>query len=280
MNASAERVVLITGASSGIGKACAEHLHRRGYRVYGTSRHAPLASPARSTARSETFTMIRMDVTSDESVTYGINCVVEREGRLDVVVNNAGYGLAGAVEETLLEEGRAQMETNFFGVMRVCQAALPVMRRSGGGHLINMSSLAGLLGVPFQGLYAASKFALEGFTEALRAEVRPFGIRVVLIEPGDFHTDFTKNREKVPTDLHQTPYSTRFAQALEVMQVDETQGPTPERIAALVERVINSPSPRLRYPIGRAIDVWTARMKHALPSWLVERMVMGHYRVL
>jgi NAD(P)-dependent dehydrogenase (short-subunit alcohol dehydrogenase family) len=189
--------VLITGASSGIGKACAEYLFMRRCRVYGTSRRTPHVEP-RSTPPEAVplFQTIPLDITSDESVEKAVSLVLESEGRIDAVVNNAGFGLAGAVESTSIAEAREQFETNFFGTMRVCRAVLPAMRRQGHGHILNVSSVAGQIGIPFQGIYSATKFAVEGLTEALRLEVAPFGIRVVLIEPGDFHTGFTANRRR------------------------------------------------------------------------------------
>src|SRR5262249_245829 len=130
----------------------------------------------------------------DDSVTAGVRSVVEKAGRIDAVVNNAGWGLMGAVEDTAIDEAKAQLETNFFGVLRVCRAVLPHMRRQGGGHVVNISSLGGIVGLPFSGLYSASKFALEGVSESLRLETWRFGVRVVLIEPGDFRSNFTQAR--------------------------------------------------------------------------------------
>ncbi len=282
MEVKSQRVVLITGASSGIGKACACHLSGKGYRVYGTSRRASWPSDAsmEKTEQPGTFQLIPMDVTSDESVKQGVQWILEREGRLDVVVNNAGYGLAAAVEDTELEESKAQMETNFFGVVRVCRIVLPIMRRQGGGYLVSISSIGGLIGMPFQGLYSASKFAIEGLIESLRAEVKPYGIRVVLIEPGDFHTGFTANRRKTRSAQLGTVYTTRFAKALGVMEADETHGPSPEQIGYLLERIITKKSPRLRYMIGPVSEKLVVGLKKILPSRLFEWAIMMYYQRL
>jgi len=181
------RVVLVTGASSGIGRACAAHLASRGYRVFGAQRSAPdSAGP---------IEMLRMDVNDDASVHAATSYILKTAGRIDALVNNAGYALMGSVEDTSIEEARAQMETNFFGALRVIRAVLPAMRQQGSGYIINISSLAGVLGLPFSGLYSASKFALEGMTESLRLEVRGFGIKTVLIEPGDFSTQLPAKRQ-------------------------------------------------------------------------------------
>jgi NAD(P)-dependent dehydrogenase (short-subunit alcohol dehydrogenase family) len=171
------RVVLVTGASSGIGLSCAAHLAERGFRVYGTSRR-PAAGP------ESRVTMLTADVTDDHSVEHLVGTVLDREQRLDIVVNNAGMALAGPVEKTSIEEAKRQLEVNFFGAFRVCCAALPAMRSQRSGYIVNIGSIGGLVALPYQAMYSASKFALEGLSESLRMEVRPFGVRVVIIEPG------------------------------------------------------------------------------------------------
>ena len=188
LNLDARKVILITGASSGIGNACAQHLASRGYRVYGTCRSLD------GQRLHENIQMLSMNVDDDLSVDNAVARLLQESGRLDGVVNNAGFALMGSVEDTSIDEARAQMETNFFGVLRVCRSVLPVMRKQGSGYIINISSLAGVLGLPFSGLYSASKFALEGMTESLRLELRSFGVCVVLIEPGDFNTQLPANR--------------------------------------------------------------------------------------
>ncbi len=181
------RVVLVTGASSGIGRACAEFLAGRGYRVYGGSRRLVAGSVVES---------ISMDVGDDASVHAAVSTILAREGRIDILVNNAGIAIAGAVEDTSVEEARDQFDVNFFGVLRVCRAVLPAMREQGAGYIVNIGSIGGLIAIPFQGFYSASKFALEGLSESLRLEVRQFGVHVVLIEPGDHRTGLTDNRRR------------------------------------------------------------------------------------
>ena len=265
-------VVLITGSSSGIGKACAEHLHQRGYRVYSTSRRAPRFPDglAAVTDQSGICHLIPMDVTSDESVEQGIQWILTQERRIDVVVNNAGYGLAGAMEDTQLEEAKAQLETNFFGVVRLCRAVLPVMREQGGGFIVNISSIGGFVGIPFQGFYSASKFALGGMTESLRIEVKPYGIKVVLIEPGDFNTNLTINRHKAKASELGSVYLSKFTKALGGMDADEMNGPSPEQIGVLLERIITTMSPQLRYVIGSASERLTNGLKKFMPPGIFE----------
>jgi NAD(P)-dependent dehydrogenase (short-subunit alcohol dehydrogenase family) len=281
MDGKTPRVVLITGASSGIGKACAIHLSGKGYRVYGTSRsvRALPGTPSHETGRSAAFEMIPMDVNSEESVERAVEFIVKREKRLDVLVNCAGYGLAGAAEDTGAEEAHDQVETNFFGVFRLCRNVLPIMRRQRGGYIVNISSIGGLIGIPFQSLYSASKFALEGFTEALRTEVHQFGIRVVLIEPGDFRTGFTAHRSKAVASEENPVYKELFAKALGVMEADEMNGPTPEKIGPLLERIITTRSPKPRYRIGPASERLAVELKKVMPARLFEWAIMKYYRL-
>ena len=178
-----EKITLVTGASTGIGRATAALLARRGYRVFGTSRK-PQESPG------PYFRMLVLDVRSDESVRACVEQVLAEAGRIDLLVNNAGYAHVDPLEETSLAEARAVFETNFFGLVRVTNAVLPSMRGRRQGRIINLSSIAGLAGVPGEGFYSATKFAVEGYSEALRYEVEPLGIRVILVEPGLFKTAF------------------------------------------------------------------------------------------
>jgi len=268
------RVVLITGASSGIGKACAERLASEGDRVYGASRNP------KEEASVPGLQMIAMDVNYDESVAAAIERLVQAEGRIDVVVNNAGFGIAGAVEDTSIEEAKALFETNFFGMLRVCRAVLPVMRSAQHGTIVNISSLGGRIGLPYQGLYSATKFAVEGMSEALRMEVRQFGIRVMMIEPGDFRTGFTKNRRYVAAAGQDSAYGGSFERTIKVAEKDEQTGSSPERIARLIVRILRKPSPRVRYSVGGMSQRGAAVLKQVLPSRVFEWALMKYYQVM
>jgi NAD(P)-dependent dehydrogenase (short-subunit alcohol dehydrogenase family) len=245
MSVDTRKVILITGASSGIGKCCAEHLAGRGWRVFGTQRRPP------DPPRQSTMEMVAMDVDNDQSVEQGVAAVLAAAGRIDAVVNNAGVSLMGAVEDTSVEEAKAQLETNFFGAMRVCRAVLPIMRRQRAGHIVNISSLAGIVGVPFSGLYSASKFALEGMSEAMRLETRPFGIRVAVIQPGDYRSDMTQRRRVAAASQTNEAYATISRHFKEKQDRDEANAPTPEPIARLLERILNDPDPKFRYPVAQ-----------------------------
>lgn len=254
------RVALVTGASSGIGRACAALLAARGLRVYAASRSASL----------------RMDVSDDTSVHAAVDEIIRNEGRLDVVVNNAGTALAGAVEDTSVAEAKAQFEVNLFGVLRVCRAALPILRQQGSGHIVNIGSIGGLIALPYQGLYSASKFALEGLTESLRLEVRGLGVKVVLIEPGDHRTSLTGNRARTAESQTNPVYRDRCDRAIARTAADEQAGSAPEATARLLYRIINSPNPRLRYTVGPAPQRAAIWLKRLMPYAVVEK-VMGRY---
>ena len=269
-------VVLITGASSGFGKACADHLAQLGYRVYGTSRRA--AFPEGSPEQGYPL-LIPMDVCDDDSVRAAVDFVLSAEGRLDVVVNNAGLGMAGAVEDTSLEEAKALFETNFFGVHRVCRAVLPTLREQRSGLIVNISSIGGLIAIPFQGFYSASKFATEALTEALRMELMPFGVRVTMLEPGDFKTGFTDNRILAIESSTNPAYQAPCQRAVAVMEHDEQHGAAPIQLARKLATVIEKRSPRPRYVIGmlaQRLAVWLHRL---LPNRLFERGVMAYYKI-
>jgi len=265
-----ERVVLVTGAASGLGRAGAEHLAARGHRVYGGDLD-PRPVPG--------VTMLRLDVTDDRSAADAIARIAGESGRLDVLVNNAGFGIAGSIEDTSIEEARSQLEVNFFGVFRTARAALPQMRHQGRGLIINVSSIGGLIALPFQGVYSASKFAVEGFTEALHMEVRPFGIDVVLVEPADFHTGFTAARRMVAASRRSSAYADAFRAALRVIEADEVNGSHPHLVGPLLEKIIASRHPRLRYMVGSPTERLAAMLKRVLPGRLFFPLIEGHYRV-
>jgi len=275
-----QKVVLITGASSGIGRACAQFLYEKGHRVYGTSRKAQKADTEnQEAAKGPILKMLPMDVNDSASVSWAVQYILDMESRIDVLVNCAGFGIAGAVEDTCLQEAKAQFETNFFGVLRLCHAVLPVMRKQGSGCIINISSIAGIIGIPFQGMYSASKFALEGMTEALRAEVRQFGIKVVLIEPGDFCTGFTANRIKTALSLENSAYAESFHRSLKVMEEDEMKGASPIKVARLVHRIIEKSSPSPRYVVGPFFEKVAVALKKILPQKVFEWAILKYYKV-
>jgi NAD(P)-dependent dehydrogenase (short-subunit alcohol dehydrogenase family) len=232
------KVVLVTGASSGLGRATAARLVARGHRVYGTSRQP---------SGDSGWPMLALDVCSDESVKTCVGEVLAREGRIDALVNNAGYAFIGAVEETSLEEARAQLETNFFGALRMMLAVLPSMRERGTGHIVNVSSLSGVAAPPFLGAYAASKHALEAMSEALAHELRGTRLRVTLLEPDGMRTRIGFHHPRVERpDL--APRRKRLVSLLE--RATREEGSDPEVLARIVEQVLDDSAPPLRIVIG------------------------------
>jgi NAD(P)-dependent dehydrogenase (short-subunit alcohol dehydrogenase family) len=259
-----QRVVVITGASSGVGQSTARLLSQRGYTVFGTSRNPASADSIPGVE------MLSLDVRVDDSVQASVEAVYSRRGRIDVLINNAGHELAGALEELSLEDARAQFETNFFGVVRMVNAVLPLMRRQKRGHIINVSSLSGLSAIPFLGIYSASKFALEGYTEALRHEVMPFNIHVSLTEAGFLRTPMMNHRQVGANRISE--YDPWRQRALDAIRASEGKGPGPELVAETLLEIVSSNSPRLRYLIGQQAKSVT-RLRRFLPARMYEQGV-------
>lgn len=259
------RSVLITGASAGIGWACAEMLHAAGWAVTAASR--------RGTA-PDGCTGLVMDVDDDESVRAGVAGTLAQRGRIDALVTAAGWGLAGAAEQCTVAEAKAQLETNFWGSVRVVQQVLPAMRASGGGRIVLVSSIGGLIAIPFQAFYTASKFALEGFGEALAYEVAPFGVQVTLVEPGNISTDFTGSRRTAAAATGPL-YGPAFAKALGVMERDEINGAPAATVATAVRRVLESPRPPRRVSAGKPGERLGLVAKRLLPFRLFQAGARG-----
>lgn len=264
-------VVLITGVSSGLGKACAGFLCQKGYIVYGTSRNP--------SGEKTPYKVIGMDVTDEQSVMIAVNEVIAAEGKIDVLINNAGMGIGGALENFSAAEAQKQFDTNFFGMARVVSAVLPFMRAKNSGKIINISSIGGLMGLPFQGHYSAAKFAVEGFSEALSMEVKPFNIKIVVVNPGDFKTGFTSNRVFTAKDSKGSNYDKYFRKAISVIEKDEQGGSSPMVLARTMEKIIRRKNPHFRYIIGRFDQRLIARLKPFLPHRLMAWILSDHYKV-
>jgi NAD(P)-dependent dehydrogenase (short-subunit alcohol dehydrogenase family) len=236
------KVVLVTGATSGIGKATAELLAAKGYRVFGTSR-----DPAGKTGNG--FELLRLDVSSDESAQACVNAVAERTGgRIDVLHNNAGTGIIGAAEEVSPDEAMRLFQINFFGVMRMTNASLPLMRAQRSGTVINMSSSGGVAALPFAALYCATKFALEGYTEALRHELRPFNIAAVIVAPGPVSTP--AGDKAMRAVKHIAEYADRRKKADELSVRGIRGGMDPKRVAETILKAVKADWPSPRYAVG------------------------------
>ena len=236
------RRALVTGASAGIGRACARELHAAGWAVTGASRRGTTPGG---------WAGLVLDVDDDDSVRTGVAGMLAAGGRIDALVASAGWGLAGAVEQCTMEEAKAQLETNFWGCVRVLQQVLPAMRAQGGGRIVLMSSIGGVIGIPFQAFYSASKFALEGLGEALAYEVAPLGVHVTLVEPGNVKTDFTASR-RMAQAAGGPVYGAPLAKAVGRMERDEANGVPAADVAAVVRRVLESRRPPRRVSAGKA----------------------------
>ena len=268
------RTVLITGASSGFGKATAEALAARGDHVYGTTRQT--VPPATASAQVR---MLTMDVGDPATVDAAVARMITETGRIDALINNAGFGIAGAIEDTSDAEAHAQFETNVFGLHRVCRAVLPQMRRQNSGRVINLSSLAGLVAVPYQAFYCASKHAIEAYTEALRMEMRPFGIHVSMIEPGDFATSFTDNRRMVTGCAEGSAHYNRCRTAVARMQEDERKFTDLKPVVKTVLAALDNLRPALRYPVAVPLQRFLVALKPFVPQGLFEYLIMDNYQL-
>lgn len=271
MSKLSDKIILITGASTGLGAAMAVRLAGGGARVFGTSRRANAAPPAGG------VTMLAMDVRDEVSIADGIETVMKAAGRIDVLVNNAGYGIAGAVEDTLPGDMLRQLETNLMGPLRVVQTVLPIMRAQKAGRIVQVSSLAARIAVPFQGAYSASKSALASISEALSIEVKPFGIDIVLIEPGDTRSNFTASREWTARSRASDIYRARAEHAIAIMAKSEANGPEPDRVARIVERVIRTEKPKLRYQSMTSTERMALTLRALLPDRRFEKMLGDAY---
>ena len=262
-------VVLITGASTGIGHAMALLLRTRGYRVFGASRN-PIQAGASG------IDMVALDVTSDESVAAGIRAVLERAGHIDILINNVGYALLGSAEETSLTELTAQLDTNFLGAVRVTSAVLPHLRAQRHGKIINISSLGGLAALPYSSAYAASKFALEGYSEALRHELRSFGVYVSLVEPSNVRTETlaTSIRRSAAANPAYAAARERIIADFKAAGLRSTVEPA--TVARVVAGIVEHPAPRLRYPIGpqaRLVPLLKALLPQAIFEAIIRRQL-------
>ena len=255
-------VALVTGASSGIGLVTAQTLANAGYRVFGTSRK-PVDS-------SRGVTMLICDVTDEASVRMLVEEVMRQAGRIDLVVNNAGIGLLGGAEESSIAQARRLFEVNVFGVVRVVNAVLPIMRQQKSGRIINMSSILGLIPSPFNAFYASTKHAIEGYTESLDHEVRAFGIRVLLVEPGVTRTSFEENLTRADQPL--PAYADERARSEKLMRKWVESGDPPAVVANTVVKAATASKPKLRYSAGKQSQQ-VRSLRRFMPEQLVDSML-------
>ncbi len=244
-------VAVVTGSSTGIGLETSLKLAKEGFRTYATMRNLEKSSEITSKATKEdlALTVLQMDVDDDKSVNDTIQKIINDDGRIDAVVNNAGYALVGAFEETAMRDGRAQLETNFFGTVRVIQAVLPIMRKQHSGTIVNVTSMGGRIAIPFDSFYHASKFAIEGLSESLSYEIEPFGVKVVLIEPGAVKSDFWKNL-KSSSNIEDSPYRPVMQKLTKSFEKMTQNAIPPEQVAEVILKAVKSDNPDFRNIVG------------------------------
>lgn len=260
-------VILITGISSGFGLETARLLSQEGHVVYGTVRRDVEPLPQ--------VHYLKVDVRDREAVKNAVQQVVDQEGRIDVLVNNAGMGIGGPLEFATEEEIREQMDANFMGLVHFVTAVLPYMRAQGKGKIIALSSIGGLMGLPFQGFYSASKFAIEGYCEALRLETKKQGVTVTVIRPGDFSTGFTGSRKKTVNVQAAQAYPT-YAESMTKVEHDETGGLKPQVLARKISKIIRKKHPRYGYVVATFEQRLSVLLKRVLPaSWFAK--ILGSY---
>jgi len=269
------KVVLITGASSGIGRVTAQYLSHKGFKVYGTSR---MNSVEKKELKLDNlpFELIEMDLMKIETIEAAIDHVIEKEGRIDVLINNAGIGITGSIEETPTKEIRKSFETNLFGTLEVIQFVIIQMRKQGNGLIINITSIAGYLGLPFRGIYCATKGALEILSEALSMEVKEFGIKITNVAPGDVATNIAKRRYYTPV-FSNSPYEDIYKKNIEIMDEHVEKGTDPIVLARYLHKIILKSNPKLHYKVGYFIDKFSITLKRILPDRLFERLMMMNY---
>lgn len=265
------KVVIITGGSSGIGKSIGEFLHDKGFTVYGTSRNPEKIENSK-------IPLLALDVRDDQSIHKAIKEVIAKSGRIDVVINNAGVGITGPIEEIPTAEMRNNFETNFFGPIEVMKAVLPQMRAQNSGLIINITSIAGYMGLPYRGIYSASKGALELVTEALRMETKQFGIHITNIAPGDFATNIAAGRYHAPV-LQGSAYEKVYGATLAEMNTHVDTGSNPIEMAQAVFKIINTTNPKIHYKVGAFMQKFSIVLKRILPDKVYEEMLMNHYKL-
>lgn len=265
------KVICITGASSGIGKSIGEFFVKKGYRVFGSSRN-PEKYP------NSNFPLFQLDVRDNTSVIQFIEKLINEAGQIDVLINNAGVGITGPIEETPEEEIKAAFETNFYGPLRVIKAVLPLMRKQKSGLVINITSIAAYMGLPYRGFYSASKSALDITTEALRMETKQFGIEFTNVAPGDFATNIASGRYHAPL-IEQSPYKKDYGNTLSLMNSHVDTGKDPLEMAKAIYKIVELNNPGVRYKVGDFMQKFSVFLKNILPGKTYEKMLMKHYKL-
>lgn len=259
-----QKVSVVTGSSSGVGYETALILARNGFLTYATMRNTEKGESLNSISKKENLPIkiLQLDVTDESSVNTAIKTIYDESGQIDVLINNAGYGLVGAFEDVSMEEIKSQFETNYFGLIRVTQAVLPIMRNQNSGKIVNISSGAGRFGYPTGSIYVSTKFAVEGLSESIAYEVEPFGVKMILVEPGVIRTNFFNASTITKKSLNpDSPYFKMFQSMGSGISEMLENGSTPELIAKTVFDAVTSDNPKIRYPAGNDVKQWLESKK-------------------
>lgn len=267
-----QKVVLITGGSSGIGKAIGIYLTAQNYKVYGTTRNVSKYPDFNH------FNLLELDVQNTNSIVEAVTQIIALEGKIDVLVNNAGVGITGPIEETPDHEIEKAFATNLYGPIRVIKVVLPQMRTQKSGLVINVTSIAGYMGLPYRGIYSATKGALELITEAFRMELKDFGIQMTNIAPGDFATNIASGRYHAPV-LEHSPYKKPYGNTLNAINSDVDSGGDPIAVAHLVHTIIKTKNPKIHYKVGDFMQKFSLLLKKVLPDKVYEKLLLNHYKL-
>jgi|TARA_B110000967_G_C18749170_1_gene491896 short-subunit dehydrogenase len=265
------KVVLITGGSSGLGKSIGEFLIEKKFKVYGTSRY-PEKYP------DSKFPILKLDINQPDSICACVTELISKTNRIDILINNAGVGITGPIEEIPINEMKRNFDTNFFGPVQMINTVLPYMRKQNTGLILNVTSIAGYMGLPFRGIYSAGKGALELITESYRMELKDFNIKMSNIAPGDFDTNIAAGRYQAP-ELENSAYKTSYGNAIKLMNSHLDSGEAPLLMAKAVYKVITSKNPKIHYKVGAVFQKFSVVLKRILPDHLFERLLMLFYKI-
>lgn len=267
------KVVLVTGGSSGIGLSICFYLHSKGCKVYGTSRN-----PERYSGKFP-FPLIALDVLDEQSSKNAIEKLIQQEGRIDVLVNNAGIGMLGAIEDSLVNEAHEVFNTNVYGILRTVQAVLPTMRKQKSGLIINVSSIAGYMGLPYRGIYSASKASVHMITEALRMELVPYNVQACVVDPGDFATNINENRKVASPSKNGSVYRSEIERIEAMINSEVASAGNAEAVGVCIYKIMHTKMPKINYLVGKPMQKVSILVRRLLPKTWFESIIFSHYKM-
>jgi NAD(P)-dependent dehydrogenase (short-subunit alcohol dehydrogenase family) len=267
------KVVLVTGGSSGIGKSICLYLHQKGFVVYGTSRN-----PDRY-KNDLPFKLIALDVLDASTIMPAIKTIIDKEGRLDVLINNAGIGMLGSIEDSTAEEVKEVFETNVYGILRTIQAVLPHMRERRSGLIINVSSIAGYMGLPYRGIYSATKASVHMITEAMRMELKPYGVHACVVDPGDFATNISENRRVAKAGRTGTVYVKEINRIEAIINKEVAHSSDPILMGKAIEKIMQASNPDINYVVGSPMQKLSIFVRRLVPKKWFEKIIASHYKL-